>query len=99
MHKSSTISLVVSQGLFLFLLPFSYRLVSYLHPIVLGVLWICLTVLVFFVFFYIRKDSISIPYLIFCISFVLYNIGLLMLLFFRPSDQSYDSWNLVPFKP
>lgn len=97
MRKTSTISLVISQGLFLVLLPFFYRLVTYLHPIVLGIVWICLTALSFFVVYYIRKDTISIPYPVFWISFILFNMGLLILLFFRPSDQSYDSSNLVPF--
>ncbi|WP_176699601.1 hypothetical protein [Neobacillus massiliamazoniensis] len=27
----------------------------------------------------------------------LYTIAILVLLFFRPNDQSYQSWNLIPF--
>jgi glycopeptide antibiotics resistance protein len=28
---------------------------------------------------------------------ILYSVSLLVLLFFRPNDQNYHSWNLIPF--
>lgn len=95
--SSKKLSLLISQGIFLVSLPWLYQLVSYLHPIAIGVVWICLTAFVFFVVFGWRGEKINISYTIFLIVFILYNISLIILLFFRPQDQSYDSWNLIPF--
>ncbi|MFC3882038.1 VanZ family protein [Bacillus songklensis] len=83
--------------MFLLFYPLFSNLFSYLHPIVLVVVWACLTVLVFFVVFWIRKDIFSIPYSLFLSLLILYTISLLVLLFFRPNDQSYTAWNLEPF--
>lgn len=97
MTSSKKLSLFISQGIFLVSLPWLYQLVSYLHPIALGVVWICLTALVFFMVFGWRGEKLKISYKFFVSLFSLYNISLIVLLFFRPQDQSYDSWNLIPF--
>ena len=98
MKKSIWVSAIVSQGLFVLSLPFLYPLFSYLHPIVIVVMWICMTSLVTFFVFLWNKTVIPIPYSIFTTLLSLYALCLLVLLFFRPSNQSYDSWNLIPFQ-
>ncbi len=97
LKKSIKLSIILSQGIFLLLYPFFSSLVSYLHPIVLVVVWACLTGLVVFLVFWIRKDIISISYSLFISFFILYTVSLMVLLFFRPHDQSYTTWNLEPF--
>lgn len=97
LQKSTVQSLVLSQSIFIILLPLFYRFTSYLHPIVLGMIWVCLTTLVFFIVFWLRKETLLIPYPFFIAIFIFYNIALVILLFLRPSEQSYDTWNLVPF--
>jgi glycopeptide antibiotics resistance protein len=97
LKKSILLSMIFSQGVFFAFYPLFSNLFSYLHPIVLGVVWVCLTLLVFFLVFWIRKDVVSIPYSLFVGFLALYTISLLVLLFFRPSNQSYTHWNLEPF--
>lgn len=97
MKKSIILSIIFSQGIFLILFPLFPNLIFYLHPIVLGVVWTCLTTLVVFLVFWIRKEIISIPYYLLLGLLILYTISLLVLLFFRPNDQSYSDWNLEPF--
>ncbi|MDQ0243350.1 glycopeptide antibiotics resistance protein [Bacillus fengqiuensis] len=97
LRKSIFLSVIFSQGVFFAFYPLFSNLFSYLHPIVLGVVWVCLTLLVFFTVFWIRKDVISIPYSLFVGFLALYTISLLVLLFVRPTDQSYTNWNLEPF--
>ncbi|WP_312473139.1 VanZ family protein [Neobacillus sp.] len=97
MKKSIMISLFISVGTYLALSPIFWRLTSYLHPIVLAVLLFCIFFLVYFFVLLIRKESIRISYRLFLSLFILYSIGLLILLFLRPNDQSYNSMNLIPF--
>src|SRR3954451_12004759 len=96
--KSLWISLGISQLLYVSLMPVWLRLLSYLHPVVLGVIWICLTVLVMFVVYYVRRDTIRISITLLKILMGLYSIGLLVLLFFRPANQEYGQINYIPFK-
>lgn len=98
LKKSVWLSAIFSQGLFLFSLPFLYPLFLYLHPIVIVVMWVCMTSFVTFLVFLWNKTVIPIPYSLFATLLSLYAICLLVLLFFRPSNQSYESWNLIPFQ-
>lgn len=97
LKKSIILSIIFSQTIFLLLFPLFPNLIFYLHPIVLGVVWACLTAFVVFLVFWIRKEIISIPYYLLLGFLILYTISLLVLLFFRPHDQSYSRWNLEPF--
>lgn len=98
MSKANKISLWISQGIFLLTLPWSSQLVFYLHPIALGVLWFCVTSVVYLSVYGLRREKLKISYPTFLVVFSFYSLGLLILLFFRPSEQSYDHWNLVPLK-
>ncbi|MFP3726553.1 VanZ family protein [Priestia filamentosa] len=98
MKKSWALSLVVSQLLFLILLPVSKRVFSYLHPIALGVIWLCLTAFVTIIVFLVRKERIGLSYGVLRGCMALYSLCLIVLLFFRPNSQEYTSINLVPFK-
>ncbi|WP_342431462.1 VanZ family protein [Neobacillus sp. FSL H8-0543] len=97
MKKSLFISMILSIIGFLLLSPVFSQLLSYLHPLVLLVVFLCIVFIIFFLVLLIRKQSLTLPYSLFLILFVLYTIFLLVLLFIRPNDQSYNSLNLVPF--
>jgi len=97
MKRSIWWSIILSQVLFICLLPLGYELLSYLHPIVIAVLWLCETCFVTFVIFFIQKQEISMPYRLFCSLVVFYTLTLLILLFFRPNEASFHNWNLIPF--
>ncbi|MEH7095326.1 VanZ family protein [Neobacillus vireti] len=97
-NKSLWISLGISQLIYVLLLPVWLRLLAYLHPIVLVVIWMCLTSLTMLVVFYVRRSTINISTFIFKILITLYSIGLLVLLFFRPTNQEYSQINYIPFK-
>ena len=97
MKRSFYISLLLSIIAFLFLSPVFSQLLSYLHPLVLLVVFFCIAFIIFFLVLLIRKQSLNLSNSLFCFLFILYSISLLILLFFRPNDQSYNSLNLVPF--
>lgn len=97
MRKSLFISILLSICIFIVLSPVFIQLVLYLHPIVLTVLLFCILVLVFFLVLLSRKETLEIPYSLFLGLLILYTVALLILLFFRPNEQSYNSINLVPF--
>jgi glycopeptide antibiotics resistance protein len=97
MKKSFLVSLIISIALFLILSPVLFQLVVYLHPVVLGVIFFCLVLAVFFLLLFIRKQTLHLPYSKIRILLLLYTIALIILLFFRPIDQIYQSINLVPF--
>ena len=79
------------------LYPLLSHLLFYLHPIVLVVVWACLSALIMFLVFWIRKDIITAPYSLFVSFLILYSISLIVLLFFRPHAQTYNTWNIEPF--
>jgi len=97
MNKSLWISLGISQLIYILLIPVWFRLLAYLHPIVLSVIWICQTTLVMFVVYYVRKGTVNISKTLLKIMMGLYSTGLLVLLFFRPANQVYSQINYVPF--
>jgi glycopeptide antibiotics resistance protein len=90
-------SAVLSQLSFLVLVPVYIKLFSYLHPIVILIVWFCQTLLISFIVFGVKRIKIQIRSTLFNWILILYSFGLIMLLFFRPSDQNYHTWNLTPF--
>ncbi|MED1469892.1 VanZ family protein [Bacillus salipaludis] len=92
------LSVIVSQGLFISLLPIWLKLFTYLHPVVLIVVWFCQTIFIFFLIFLVTGNTMSISKRIVSTFIFLYSCSLLILLFFRPSNQEYQTYNLVPFK-
>ncbi|MED3561910.1 VanZ family protein [Bacillus xiapuensis] len=92
------LSVIVSQGLFAALIPIWIKLFTYLHQVVMLVVWFGLTIFIFYLVFMITKNTITIPRCVLTIALLIYTCCLLVLLFFRPSDQEYQSYNLVPFK-
>lgn len=92
------LSLGLSQLLFFALLPVWLKLLAYLHPVVLPVVWICVSLLVFFVVFFVRKETIQLPISIIKIAVGVYSLGLFVLLFFRPENQEITRINYIPFR-
>ncbi|MFK9090841.1 VanZ family protein [Bacillus salipaludis] len=97
-NKSLWLSFGLSQLLFVVLLPVWMRLLSYLHPVVLAVVWMCVTLFMFFVVYYVRKETIPISKNIIKSVMSLYSLCLLVLLFFRPANQEYSQINMIPFR-
>ncbi|WP_260631675.1 VanZ family protein [Neobacillus niacini] len=97
MKKSLIISLIASIALFLILSPILFQLIDYLHPVVIGVVFFCMVMAVFLLALFIRKQTVQFSYSKIRILLLLYSFGLFILLFFRPSDQIYQSINLIPF--
>lgn len=90
-------SVLFAFSLFLLLYPFFIQLIAYLHPVVLIVVVFCLFIFILFILLFICKKTIYIRHSSFLWIFILYTIALLVLLFFRPNNQTYDTINLVPF--
>jgi glycopeptide antibiotics resistance protein len=97
MKKSLNLSIILSIISFLVLFPVFIQLLIYLHPLVLLVVLFVLVFIIFFIVLLIRKQSLNLNFSLFLILIVIYSLSLFVLLFFRPSDQSYNSINLVPF--
>lgn len=95
--KTYILSLFLSIGTFLILSPVLFKLTSYLHPVVLVVVWFCIYMFFLISLLLIRKESIQLSYSLFLTFILFYTVGLLILLFLRPNDQSYNSINLIPF--
>lgn len=97
MNRKMYAAIILSQFVFLICLPIFLKLFSYLHPVVIVVLWMCVTIFVCFILLLIWKQSVVIPRFILNIFLLIYSCCLLILLFFRPGGQTYDNWNLIPF--
>jgi glycopeptide antibiotics resistance protein len=97
MKKSFIIAFLIVSSVFLLLLPMLIQLTSYLHSIVLAVVFFCLFILAFFLVLLIRKKVFHLPNALFLSLLLLYTIALLILLFFRPNGPGYTSINLIPF--
>lgn len=97
MKKIWMISTFLSLSISLLSFPFFLQLTTYLHPIVLVVVFFCLFLLIFFLMLLIKEKTVNLPYLLFKWVLILYTSALIVLLFLRPNDQSYDSLNLIPF--
>jgi glycopeptide antibiotics resistance protein len=95
--KAYILSLFLSIGTFLIFSPVLFQLTSYLHPVVLVVVWFCIYMFYLISLLLIRKETIQLSYSLFLTFIIFYTIGLLILLFLRPNDQSYESINLIPF--
>ena len=95
MKKSLTTSLLISQILFFSFLPIWLQLTRYLHPLVILVIWFCVSVPVFLIVSLVKKEKIFVSKRLLQICMALYSIGLFVLLFFRPHRQG--SYNLIPF--
>src|SRR5699024_8469892 len=97
MKKSFYYAIIFSQLAFFICLPLFQQLFSYLHPVVIVVLWMGMTVSISFLVFLFRRQSIFIPSSLFLFVLLAYTLCLCILLFFRPAEQTYDCWTLVPF--
>ncbi len=97
MKKAIFYSIVLSQLLFLLLFPLWISLTKYLNPVLLVVMWMLLTLTVFYSVFAILRIQVVISWRLVIILYTLYSIGLIVLLFNRPSDQVYETVNIVPF--
>ncbi|OLS33680.1 VanZ family protein [Bacillus sp. MRMR6] len=91
-------SFAYAQITFILSLPIWLKLTAYLHPIVIAVVWFCLTISFLFVNALVKNEKISIPMIVLHSLTALYSLGLLILLFYRPKNQSYGEINLVPFE-
>ncbi|QDP39746.1 VanZ family protein [Radiobacillus deserti] len=89
---------VLSQIIFCMVYPFLQPLIVYLHSIVIVVTWVCWTTFFLFIALWMRSASIYIPKSFLLSLFACYSIGLIVLLFFRPSSTGGLTINLIPFQ-
>ncbi|MDQ6598798.1 hypothetical protein [Bacillus salipaludis] len=75
------LSVIVSQGLFAALLPIWIKLFNYLHPVVLILVWFCLTIFIFFFILLVTGNTMSISKRILSTFLFLYSCSLLVLFF------------------
>jgi hypothetical protein len=97
MKKETIWSIIISQTVFTLLFPIWKELILYLHIVVIPVVWICTTGLVFFIVFYFHNREVYFNRKLMLWGLFIYSTGLLILLFFRPQDQQYHEYNLIPF--
>ena len=98
MKKSIIQSLLYSQIVFLILLPMWIKLTLYLHPLVIVVVWFSLFLFVLFCVFLVKREKISVSNHVLHTLTFFYSVGLLILLFFRPSNQNYSDYKSYSFK-
>lgn len=98
MTKTFKISLLYSQILFFILLPGWIELTKYLHSLVIVIVWFCFSSFVLFVVNLVKKEKIRVSINLLHFVALFYSLGLLVLLFFRPQNQSYGTINLIPFE-
>ncbi|HWL23773.1 MAG TPA: VanZ family protein [Ureibacillus sp.] len=98
MSKSIKLSFLYSQIVFFVLLPVWMELTKYLHPIVLVVVWGLIVFLCLFGVSWIRKEEIGVSRQVLHGIILAYTVGLLILLYFRPSGANYGSINFIPFE-
>ncbi|MDF2607479.1 MAG: VanZ family protein [Bacillales bacterium] len=88
---------IISQVISLIVVLMTVDLLLYLHPIAFIVIWVCTTLIILYVGMVCLNVRIVMNYKIILWCIIFYSICLFFLLFFRPSDQSYDTYNLLPF--
>ncbi|WP_404451705.1 VanZ family protein [Virgibacillus necropolis] len=97
MKKTIMYGLLLSQAIFFILLPLWMQLTNYLHPLVIGVVWFGFSFIALFIVCWVTKEEIRISAWVFHFTTLFYSMALLILLFFRPNTQKYDTFNLIPF--
>jgi glycopeptide antibiotics resistance protein len=98
MKKTNLIAWFLSQTLFLMILPLLINLFHYLHPVGFVVIWVCVTIMIFYLVYIWKDERLILSKRLFTYGLILYSICLIILLFFRPSNQKYGSYNLIPLK-
>jgi glycopeptide antibiotics resistance protein len=90
-------SIAAAQLFFLLSLPFISNLIKYLHPLALIVVWAIITVITITAGLLLRNQKLLLNKYLVLSAFALYSACLLVLLFFRPGNNAYASYNLEPF--
>lgn len=96
--KKILIPFLISMAIFTIFIPLTKSLTTYLHPVVLVVLFFCMFVVILSIYLLLTKQQIRIRRYFLVGAFILYTLSLLILLFMRPSEPAYENSNLVPFK-
>ncbi|TYS59741.1 VanZ family protein [Sutcliffiella horikoshii] len=96
--KKIFIPILMSIVIFTIFIPITTTLTTYLHPVVLVVLFFCLLVVNLAIYLFVTKQQVLIRKSLLIVAFILYTLSLLVLLFMRPSEPAYDNSNLVPLK-
>ncbi len=97
MNKKLWTILTSSQILFAIAFPIWIKLADYLHIIVIGVIWVSLTLFAYLIGLYVSETTIHLKPWKLHAFMLLYTSSLLVLLFFRPNEQNHEAINLVPF--
>lgn len=98
--KKYAIPIIISFLILVLMIPIYRPLATYLHPLVIPVVFFCVYVVVFCTTLFFRKETVTISVNALRICLGIYTLSLLILLFFRPNEQVYGAAhtvNLVPF--
>ncbi|MCA1320367.1 VanZ family protein [Bacillus tianshenii] len=98
--KKHAIPIIFSVSILLLMIPIYQPLATYLHPLVIPVVFFCVYVVVFSIALFFRKETVTFSVKTLSTGLGIYTLSLLVLLFFRPNEQDYGAAhnvNLVPF--
>lgn len=98
--KKHAIPIIFSVIILLLMIPIYQPLATYLHPLVIPVVFFCVYVVVFSIALFFRKETVTFSVKTLSTGLGIYTLSLLVLLFFRPNEQDYGAAhnvNLVPF--
>lgn len=98
--RKHTNPIIFSGLIFILLIPIYQPLSTYLHPLVIPVLAAFIYVMVFCAALFFRGETVTLSSKVVGTILGIYTLSLLVLLFFRPTEQDYGAAhnvNLVPF--
>ncbi|KHE71940.1 VanZ family protein [Halobacillus sp. BBL2006] len=98
MKRKITISFLISQILYICLFPLWSKVTDYLNPFSIFVVWLCFSLAVLWVSGRVLKTSFILSPKVLHSILLLYSGLLIVLLFFRPTNQSLQTINLIPFE-
>lgn len=98
--KKHGIPIIFSVIILLLMIPIYQPLATYLHPLVIPVVFFCVYVVIFCIALFFKGETVSISGKTLFTVLGIYILSLLVLLFFRPNEQDYGAAhniNLIPF--
>jgi glycopeptide antibiotics resistance protein len=98
--KKHAIPIIFSVLILVLMIPIYHPLATYLHPLVIPVVFFCVYVVVFYSALFFRRETVTISGKTLSTGLGIYTLSLFVLLFFRPNEQDYGAAhtvNLVPF--
>lgn len=90
--------IIISQLLFVTLIPVWEELIEYLNILVIAVAWLSITTIGIIFGLLWSKKKINLSVTTVHVGMLFYTAGLIILLFFRPNGPGADNINVIPFE-